>query len=320
MRRCILSDRQIISFDIIVEDGFVTTEFAGAVDVLRLANRISGEELFEFTYRSLNGGEVTSSADTLVRTEAIETSPKADFVVFLGNSNLNWRSTGISRAIRIYTTARVKTVLLSEVAAMYISENADRAAELTTHWENRTLLEERRGIYDVGSNLAADNDLIVTGAGLLSTYDVMLSVLTPYLTKAKLLTIASILLLERVRSFDTRQPVTNQLDEDAADPLVARAIRMMQANLEEPKSTKELADDLGTTTRSLERKFKSELKKTPGSFYRELRLIRAHNLIKNTNMSLAEISAACGFGTGFARAFKEYYGKTPSIVKNESIV
>ena len=211
-------------------------------------------------------------------------------------------------------------VLLAEVAAIYISENADRAAELTTHWENRTLLEERRGISDVGSNLTSDNDLIVTCAGLLSTYDVMLALLTPYLTKAKQLTIASILLLERVRTFDTRQPVTNQVDEDAADPLVARAIRLMQANLEEPMSTKELSDALGTTTRSLERKCKSELKKSPGSFYRELRLIRAHNLIKNTNMSLAEISAACGFGTGFARAFKDYYGKTPSQVKNESIV
>ena len=298
----------------------MTTEFAGIVDVLRLANRIAGSDVFSFRFCSVSGGEVTSSAGARIDTEKMPDRPRAAFVVFAGNSNLNYSSMDISRAIRVYQVARAKILLLSEVAAMYITENADRAANLTTHWENRTLLEEKRGIYDVGSNLAADNDQIVTCAGLLATYDVMLSLISPHLSKAKLLTIASILLLERVRTFDTRQPVTNQVDEDAADPMVSRAIRLMQANLEEPISTKDLAEELSTTTRSLERKFKSELKKSPGSFYRELRLIRAHNLIKNTNMSLAEIAAACGFGTGFARAFKDYYGKTPSQVKHEALI
>ncbi|MEM7243220.1 MAG: helix-turn-helix domain-containing protein [Pseudomonadota bacterium] len=320
MRRCILTDQTPINFDIIIEDGYVTTEFAGIVDVLRLANRIAGSDVFAFRFCSVAGGEVTSSAGARIDTAKMPDRPRAEFVVFAGNSNLNYSSKDISRAIRVYQVARAKILLLSEVAAMYITENADRAANLTTHWENRTLLEEKRGIFDVGSNLAADNDQIVTCAGLLATYDVMLSLISPHMSKAKLLTIASILLLERVRTFDTRQPVTNQVDEDATDPMVSRAIRLMQANLEEPISTKDLAEELNTTTRSLERKFKSELKKSPGSFYRELRLIRAHNLIKNTNMSLAEIAAACGFGTGFARAFKDYYGKTPSHVKNESIL
>ena len=305
---------------LVFEDGFVSTEFAGVVDILRLANRICGDDVFTFQYHSIKGGTVRSSADMLVETTAVSSSPKTDIVVFLGNSNLNYRSREISRAIRNYRAAGVKIILLSEIAALYIADNADHAADLTTHWENRTLLEESRGIYDVGQNLAADGEQIVTCAGLLSTYDVMLALIAPFLSRAKLMTIASILLLERVRSFDTRQPITDQIDEEHGDRLVACAIRIMQANLEEPLSTKALSQELGITTRSLERKFKSELRKTPGAFYRELRLIRAHHLIKNTNMKLSQIAIACGFGTGFARAFKDYYGKSPSRVKSQIIL
>lgn len=42
--------------DIAVADGFVVTEFAGVVDVLRLANRVSGQDVFAWRYLSHRGG------------------------------------------------------------------------------------------------------------------------------------------------------------------------------------------------------------------------------------------------------------------------
>lgn len=261
--------------DIILSDGFVMTELSGVVDVLRLANRVVDKKLFTFRYVSPEPGIVKSSAETWLNASALSNNPDADIAVFLGNSDLNFTSREIEKAVHKYRYTNAKVVLLAEAAAIYISANSDDGFGHTTHWENRLLLEERSGLYDIAPSLAVSTDKIVTCAGLVSTYDIMLQIVAGYLSKAKLLTISSILLLDKVRSFETRQPGAMDALSAGKDSHIDQAIKMMQSNIEEPLKTTELAKVLGQTTRSLERQFLRHLGRSPGRFYRELRLIRA---------------------------------------------
>jgi len=279
--------------DIILSDGFVMTELSGVVDVLRLANRVVDKKMFTFRYVSPEAGIVKSSADTWLNASALSNNPDADIAVFLGNSDLNFTSREIEKAVHKYRYTNAKVVLLAEAAAIYISANSDDGFGHTTHWENRLLLEERSGLYDIAPSLAVSTDKIVTCAGLVSTYDIMLQIVAGYLSKAKLLTISSILLLDKVRSFETRQPGAMDALSAGKDSHIDQAIKMMQSNIEEPLKTTELAKVLGQTTRSLERQFLRHLGRSPGRFYRELRLIRAQNFLVNTDMSILEIAAAC---------------------------
>jgi len=306
--------------DIILSDGFVMTELSGVVDVLRLANRVVDKKMFTFRYVSPEAGVVKSSADTWLNASALSNSPDADIAVFLGNSDLNFTSREIEKAVHKYRYTNAKVVLLAEAAAIYISANSDDGFGHTTHWENRLLLEERSGLYDIAPSLAVYTDKIVTCAGLVSTYDIMLQIVAGYLSKAKLLTISSILLLDKVRSFETRQPGAMDALSAGKDSHIDQAIKMMQSNIEEPLKTTELAKVLGQTTRSLERQFLRHLGRSPGRFYRELRLIRAQNFLVNTDMSILEIAAACGFGSNFGKIYKAYYGKTPRETRKERLV
>ncbi|MBT7560053.1 MAG: helix-turn-helix domain-containing protein [Rhodobacterales bacterium] len=306
--------------DIILSDGFVMTELSGVVDVLRLANRVVDKKMFTFRYVSPEAGVVKSSADTWLNASALSNSPDADIAVFLGNSDLNFTSREIEKAVHKYRYTNAKVVLLAEAAAIYISANSDDGFGHTTHWENRLLLEERSGLYDIAPSLAVSTDKIVTCAGLVSTYDIMLQIVAVYLSKAKLLTISSILLLDKVRSFETRQPGAMDALSAGKDSHIDQAIKMMQSNIEEPLKTTELAKVLGQTTRSLERQFLRHLGRSPGRFYRELRLIRAQNFLVNTDMSILEIAAACGFGSNFGKIYKAYYGKTPRETRKERLV
>ena len=306
--------------DIILSDGFVMTELSGVVDVLRLANRVVDKKMFTFRYVSPEAGVVKSSADTWLNASALSNSPDADIAVFLGNSDLNFTSREIEKAVHKYRYTNAKVVLLAEAAAIYISANSDDGFGHTTHWENRLLLEERSGLYDIAPSLAVSTDKIVTCAGLVSTYDIMLQIVAGYLSKAKLLTILSILLLDKVRSFETRQPGAMDALSAGKDSHIDQAIKMMQSNIEEPLKTTELAKVLGQTTRSLERQFLRHLGRSPGRFYRELRLIRAQNFLVNTDMSILEIAAACGFGSNFGKIYKAYYGKTPRETRKERLV
>ena len=306
--------------DIILSDGFVMTELSGVVDVLRLANRVVDKKMFTFRYVSPEAGVVKSSADTWLNASALSNSPDADIAVFLGNSDLNFTSREIEKAVHKYRYTNAKVVLLAEAAAIYISANSDDGFGHTTHWENRLLLEERSGLYDIAPSLAVSTDKIITCAGLVSTYDIMLQIVAGYLSKAKLLTISSILLLDKVRSFETRQPGAMDALSAGKDSHIDQAIKMMQSNIEEPLKTTELAKVLGQTTRSLERQFLRHLGRSPGRFYRELRLIRAQNFLVNTDMSILEIAAACGFGSNFGKIYKAYYGKTPRETRKERLV
>ena len=306
--------------DIILSDGFVMTELSGVVDVLRLANRVVDKKLFTFRYVSPEPGIVKSSAETWLNASALSNNPDADIAVFLGNSDLNFTSREIEKAVHKYRYTNAKVVLLAEAAAIYISANSDDGFGHTTHWENRLLLEERSGLYDIAPSLAVSTDKIVTCAGLVSTYDIMLQIVAGYLSKAKLLTISSILLLDKVRSFETRQPGAMDALSAGKDSHIDQAIKMMQSNIEEPLKTTELAKILGQTTRSLERQFLRHLGRSPGRFYRELRLIRAQNFLVNTDMSILEIAAACGFGSNFGKIYKAYYGKTPRETRKERLV
>ncbi|MDB2561706.1 helix-turn-helix domain-containing protein [Amylibacter sp.] len=306
--------------DIILSDGFVMTELSGVVDVLRLANRVVDKKMFTFRYVSPEAGVVKSSADTWLNASALSNSPDADIAVFLGNSDLNFTSREIEKAVHKYRYTNAKVVLLAEAAAIFISANSDDGFGHTTHWENRLLLEERSGLYDIAPSLAVSTDKIVTCAGLVSTYDIMLQIVAGYLSKAKLLTISSILLLDKVRSFETRQPGAMDALSAGKDSHIDQAIKMMQSNIEEPLKTTELAKVLGQTTRSLERQFLRHLGRSPGRFYRELRLIRAQNFLVNTDMSILEIAAACGFGSNFGKIYKAYYGKTPRETRKERLV
>ena len=306
--------------DIILSDGFVMTELSGVVDVLRLANRVVDKKMFTFRYVSPEAGVVKSSADTWLNASALSNSPDADIAVFLGNSDLNFTSREIEKAVHKYRYTNAKVVLLAEAAAIYISANSDDGFGHTTHWENRLLLEERSGLYDIAPSLAVSTDKIVTCAGLVSTYDIMLQIVAVYLSKAKLLTISSILLLDKVRSFETRQPGAMDALSAGKDSHIDQAIKMMQSNIEEPLKTTELAKVLGQTTRSLERQFLRHLGRSPGRFYRELRLIRAQNFLVNTDMSILEIAAACGFGSNFGKIYKAYYGKTPRETRKERLI
>ena len=306
--------------DIILSDGFVMTELSGVVDVLRLANRVVDKKLFTFRYVSPEPGIVKSSAETWLNASALSNNPDADIAVFLGNSDLNFTSREIEKAVHKYRYTNAKVVLLAEAAAIYISANSDDGFGHTTHWENRLLLEERSGLYDIAPSLAVSTDKIVTCAGLVSTYDIMLQIVAGYLSKAKLLTISSILLLDKVRSFETRQPGAMDALSAGKDSHIDQAIKMMQSNIEEPLKTTELAKVLGQTTRSLERQFLRHLGRSPGRFYRELRLIRAQNFLVNTDMSILEIAAACGFGSNFGKIYIAYDVKTPRETRRERLV
>lgn len=121
------------------------------------------------------------------------------------------------------------------------------------------------------------------------------------------------LCIERVRSHEERQRVALQARFGVLQPKLSEAVTLMEANIEEPLSTDDIAGLVSLSRRQLERLFKQYLGSLPSRYYLELRLQRARQLLLETNYSIVQVGLMCGFSSGshFSTAFGALFGNTP---------
>ncbi len=303
---------RVWSVDILVADGFVLTEMAAVTDTLRIANRVLAQPPFRICMRSARGGQLSCRAGLLVETEGFADRPEADFAFVLGNSDPDHPDLSLGRVIKSYTNRGAQVYLLAEAAARYLK---DQGGGGSTHWENAALLRERLGLFESSHALASENGPVVTCAGMGATTDIVLALIGRLTSAAAQMSVANIMLHEQVRDYSSLQPFAGAKPTITGDADLDHAIRLMQANIEEPMPIGDIVAELGISTRSLERKFRTYLATTPNGFYREMRLNKANNLLLNTSMSVREIGLACGFQNGFSSLYKATFGITPLVLR-----
>lgn len=304
-------DGDYVLVDVIVTPGFVLTEFAAIIDALRTANRVTPRTIFRWKIRSQHGGDITSSSAAIVRTEPFEAKPDVTYLFVVGNTDQDCPDLSMGGTIRRYTQRGARVFLLAEAASRYIEEQGSKAAGLSTHWENSAVLRERSGLIEASDSIASVKGSIVTCAGMGTTLDVVLAVIGQHIPAAALVTLANIFLHEKIRDFDTRQPFAGTSGNTTGDALLDRAISLMRTNMEEPLSISDIVEEIGVSDRSLERRFRAVLNSTPVSFYRQLRLSQANNLLVNTSLPIREVGLACGFPNGFSVTYRAHFGMTP---------
>lgn len=103
------------------------------------------------------------------------------------------------------------------------------------------------------------------------------------------------------------------------EKLIERAVRYVDANMARADlSVEELAAELGMSRVHLYKRLKQITGKTPIEFIRLLRLKRAAQLLRESQLNISEIAYDCGFNNPkyFSRYFKEEFGVLPSVYQN----
>ena len=98
---------------------------------------------------------------------------------------------------------------------------------------------------------------------------------------------------------------------------VARAVRLIDQGMLETGSIADLADRLGVGDRHLRRIFKEHTGVTPQDHAKARRLLRARQLIVDSNLSMTDIADIAGFGSlrRFNDAMKKAYGQAPTAFR-----
>ena len=101
------------------------------------------------------------------------------------------------------------------------------------------------------------------------------------------------------------------------DPAVAKALTLIRDEVEDLEGVEDLARRCHVSRATLLRRFQACRGRTPGEEIRQARIRRAVELIEETNLPLAEVAVAAGFGlqSALSRAVKNATGKTPTALR-----
>ena len=116
-----------------------------------------------------------------------------------------------------------------------------------------------------------------------------------------------------LRSGEERQRIPFVTAPGERHPRLNDALLLMEANVEDPLTTDEIAELVGVSRRQLERLFRQYLGAMPSKYYLNLRLLKARTQLQRTSKSVVQVSLACGFSSAahFSNAYRERFGVTP---------
>jgi transcriptional regulator GlxA family with amidase domain len=124
--------------------------------------------------------------------------------------------------------------------------------------------------------------------------------------------------VENQFSPEIRQPFRdaayqNEPQSSHHDEVVLEAQLWLQGNLAESISIADLADHLGLTTRTLNRRFQAATGLSPMGYVQRLRVAEARDLLRHSNLSVSEIAWQVGLNdtSYFSRLFREQVGMAP---------
>ncbi|WP_336085052.1 AraC family transcriptional regulator [Nocardia sp. SSK8] len=98
-----------------------------------------------------------------------------------------------------------------------------------------------------------------------------------------------------------------------SDPLIGKALRLLQHNPAHPWTVVALAEAVGMSRAALARRFTELVGEPPMTFLTEWRLSLAADLLAESDATVESIAHQVGYGTAFAlsTAFKRHFGVSP---------
>ncbi|MFB2532568.1 GlxA family transcriptional regulator [Paracoccus sp. p3-h83] len=307
-------------FFFVLLDRFTMMSLAGAVEPLRLANRAAGRTLY--TWRllgegglearcsngariGLDGGLGADDADDLTPDDTILVIGGIDVADATTRPVLNWLR---ARARRGGPVGGLCTGAWALARAGLLE---DRRA--TIHWENQDgFAEDFPRVELVKSVFVIDGKRLTCAGGMAST-DLMLRLIATDHGEELAATVADQLIYTTIRTGQDSQRLSIPTRIGVRHGKLAQVIGRMEANLEDPISPAILAEQVGMSTRQLERLFRRYLHRSPKRYYMEIRLAKARNLLMQTDLPVIEVALACGFASPshFSKCYRAQYGSTP---------
>ncbi len=302
-------------FIFVLLEQFTMLCFACAVEPLRVANRMSGKELYTWKLAGESGDVVKCSNGAAFQLDmSLNDVPRDSVILVCGGVN-----------VQAATTKPLLNWLRKESRRGSIIGGLDTAAfslakaglldgkRATIHWENQDSFAEEFDDVELTKSVFVIDKNRYSSAGGTASIDLILKVISQDHGEELSNAVADQLIYSSIRTDQDTQRLSVPTRIGVRHPKLSQVIQMMEQNLEDPISPSILARDVGLSTRQLERLFRRYLNRSPKRYYMELRLQKARNLLMQTDMSVINVALACGFTSPshFSKCYRAHYNTTP---------
>jgi len=302
-------------FVFVLMENFTLLSFSSALDALRIANRMSGKTLYEWTFIGENEGVVSCSAGTQFKLDNPLIELHRDNTVLLCGGTSIQEVTTKKLIGWLRREARRGLTIGGLCTAAYPMAKAGLldGKKATIHWENQDSFAEEFLEVELTKTVFVCDGNRYTTAGGTSSIDLLLKIIADEHGEELANAVADQMIYSSIRTDQDTQRLSVPTRIGVRHPKLSKVIQMMEINIEEPISPSILAKDVGMSTRQLERLFRRYLDRSPKRYYMELRLQKARNLLMQTDMSVINVALACGFASPshFSKCYRAHYDTTP---------
>ncbi len=302
-------------FVFVLLENFTLLSFSSAVECLRIANRMSGKTLYEWSLISEGGDSVTCSAGTSFNLDGdLGELQRDDTIMICGGVQVQ---AATSKKLLAWLRREARKGLpvggLCTAAFSLAKAGLLDGKRATIHWENADSFSEEFDEVELTKSVFVVDGNRMTTAGGTSSIDLMLKLVATDHGEELANAVADQLIYSSIRTDQDTQRLSVPTRIGVRHPKLSLVIQMMEKNIEEPISPSILAKDVGMSTRQLERLFRRYLNRSPKRYYMELRLQKARNLLMQTDMSVINVALACGFASPshFSKCYRAHYDTTP---------
>jgi len=182
----------------------------------------------------------------------------------------------------------------------------------TTHWKATELLAARHPAVEVDpAALWVDNGQFLCSAGAAAGIDLCLAMVARDLGGLTAAETARSAVVPLTRDANQAQYIR---DDDLGTTGLAATLEWIEAHAGEPVTAADIARSAVVSTRTLNRRFASELGTTPIGWLTRTRVRRAQNLLESTDWPIERIARESGLGSAqnLRTRFGEIVGTSPT--------
>lgn len=323
-------DERTRSFVFFLVPDFSMIAFATAIEVLRLANRMIGEDVYSWRLASLDGEPIMASNGVSVAAPSsladerrmLSGKDRPSMVFVCSGINVEkFDNKSVYAWIREEHNRGVAVGGLCTGAYLLAKAGLLSGRRCAIHWENLPGFQEAYPKADVYADLFEVDGNVYTCAGGTAALDMMLSLVAEDHDENIINAICEQALTDRVRGPQDRQRLPLRARLGVQNARILSIIEMMEANLSEPLTLIEIADHAGLSRRQIERLFRHHMGRSPARYYLEIRLDRARHLLIQSPLPVVEVAVACGFvsASHFSKCYRELYGRSPQQERAEKL-
>jgi transcriptional regulator GlxA family with amidase domain len=301
--------------------GYSALSLAGALETLNYANEYSADHEFVWQLCTQDGQPVAdvTGLKLPVDTNFVNVNDGDIILVCGGEDVLKTTPDAMLHWLRRNARHGARIGGLNTGSLVLARAGVLNGAPTTVHWRNRLSFAEEFPDAELTDYTYTTVNERYSTAGGTASIDLMLYLVQSACGEDVAHAVSGQLNYTKIRVLQDSERVQSVDRAGFRHPKLSVIISLMETNLEEPLRPGDLAQSVNISTRQLERLFRRYLKTTPKSYYTQMRLEHARNLLLQSNMAITDIALVCGFGSSahFSRRFRVQFNVSPLQLRSK---